>query len=110
MRSSKDSQDTGTPPEQYDLFGGAPAVTDVQKSLPPPKAFKKNFTPPSLHNGLTPHHVTDHAMLWVRMMTKGARNNPHDFLYHQIQEMNFKKSEYDPVLVVRQGVVRSYVK
>lgn len=93
---------------QYDLFGSVKNDTNPHQAAS--KSSEKKITPPSLHNGLDMHNVRDHAMLWMRMMTKGTRQNSRMFLYHQFQEICFKRTEYDPVLSVRQSLVKAFVK
>lgn len=91
--------------EQFSLFQEAKPKEVAASVKPTP--IKKPFTPPTLHNGLDPHKAKDHAMLWIRMLTKSGRNHADSFLYYQHKEMDFKRSEFDPLLIVRQCLVRN---
>ncbi|MBX9697419.1 MAG: hypothetical protein K2X53_04975 [Alphaproteobacteria bacterium] len=93
---------------QHDLFpSSSPSATTHPVTQKAKGGFTSAFIPATLENGLDNQKVVDHAMMWLRSLTKNAKNNAEAFLFHQMNEMKFKKSEYDQVSVVRTSIVRS---
>ena len=91
--------------KQISFFSDPPKKEDVKQL-----AKKPSFTPATLINGLEKSMVMDHAMLWVRSLTKAQKHNPKAFLEHQKNEIMFKQSGIDAVAVIRTSIVLDKVK
>lgn len=95
-----------------ELFQPSLGFIEEKKSQPKSTALsafpkKTSFTPPTMENGLSKGMCVDHAMLFVRTMTKQSRGNPQKYLFQQLAEIKFKRTEYDQVQVVREALVSS---
>ncbi len=81
-----------------------------KESTATPTAKKSSFTPPTLENGLSKGLISDHAMLWLRMLSKQSQANPLKYFTHQISEIQFKRTEYDQSTAVRHSILHSCTK
>lgn len=74
-----------------------------------PQKTKAAFEPPTLEGALSDAKVKENAMLWLRMSTKKDKDSPKLFLFHQMNEVRFKRTESDPVTCVRRSVLRQLI-
>jgi|GEM_PF-4922459 len=84
-------------------FGFLENPTKKVPSSPPSQG--KTFIPASFENGLDTTLVQDHAILWLRGQMKRSKQNPKKFLELQIKEVQFKRTESDPITIVRSAIV-----
>ncbi len=94
---------------EYSQLSFLESLQEFPKSLAKEMLPKSVFTPPTLDNALDVHKVQDHAILWIRSLVKKNKNSPRIFLLHQINEVKFKKSEYDQNSLVRRSVIRDLI-
>lgn len=80
------------------LNASHPLISQQQK--------RKYFVSPLFENALSEGDVKDHSMLWLRSIAKSSKKHDLSFLFHQVNEIKYKKNEYNPISILRCSILK----